>query len=388
VQGDEAGKVPERLQALIYFIFEDYFKVPWVLRITAAAVVSFLIVMLLGPGMIRFLIRRKFGDRPEFDHADLNQLTRHKSNTPTMGGILVVIAILISVLVFADLGNGYIRMGLLALVWLGGLGAADDWIKLRHWAGKTSRDGLKMWEKILFQIGLAVLLSIFMYSYGRESTVGGVNPAHSFYLLFTAKPIPLALLAYVLITVFTMVSSSNAVNLTDGMDGLAAGCVVIVSGVLLLLSWLVGVGGVWRDIFHMPLVGGAAEVTILCGAMLGASLGFLWYNAHPAQVFMGDTGSLALGGLIGYVAVVTRQELVLLIAGGVFAMEAASVILQVGYFKLTKRGSGMQGKRLFRCAPLHHHFHLGGWAETKVVVRFWILGLIFAAIALATLKLK
>ena len=358
------------------------------LRIAGAAVLSFLIVLFWGPRVIRYLMRKKIGDSPEFDHADLNELTRHKSMTPTMGGILIVVAIFAAVVVFADVGNMYIRMGLMALIWLGGLGAADDWIKLRHAAGKGSRDGLKSWEKILFQIGLAVILSIYMYRYGgRESDFGEVNPAHRFYFPFKAESIYLPLLAYVVITALTMVGSSNAVNLTDGMDGLASGCVMIVSFVLLLLSWIVGVR-MWSQFFSLPLVYDSQEMAVICAAMIGSCLGFLWYNAHPAQIFMGDTGSLPLGGLLGYVAVVTRQEILLLIAGGVLVMEAGSVMLQVGYYKLTKPAGGMEGKRIFRCAPLHHHFHLGGWSETKVVIRFWVLGLVFAALALATLKLR
>ncbi len=362
------------------------------LRVAGAGIVSFLVVLLAAPRMIRFLLRRKLGDRPEFDHADLNQLTKHKSNTPTMGGILIVMALFASVVLFADLGNMYMRMALLALVWLGGLGAADDWIKLRYAAGTGTRDGLKMWEKSLFQIGLAVILSIFIYTYGKESHIideAGryVNPAHTFYLPFKAEPIALGLSAYVLITVVTMVGACNAVNLTDGMDGLAAGCAMTVALVFLILAEITGVAD-WARFFRMPLVAGAAEMTVLCGAILGACIGFLWYNSHPAQVFMGDAGSQPLGGLLGYIAVVTRQELLLLIAGGVFVMEALSVILQVGYFKLTRPAKGLPGKRLFRCAPVHHHFHLGGWAESKVVIRFWVLGLIFAALALATLKLR
>ncbi len=378
---------------MIYFLFKSYFAYQGlILRIAATAMVSFAIVMLLAPRMIRFLVMRKVGDRPEFDHVDLNQLTRHKSNTPTMGGMLIVIAIFISVLLFANLGNLYISMGLVALVWLGVLGAVDDWIKLRYSAGTGTRDGLKMWEKILFQIGLAVLLSIYIHKYGAQSHIVDkagrfYNPAHSFYFPFKSDPISLSLLAYVIITALTMVGSCNAVNLTDGMDGLAAGTLVILTGVLLILAWLVGVR-VWALRFDMPLVAGAAEMTVFCGAMLGALVGFLWYNAHPAQVFMGDTGSLPLGGLIGYIAVVTRQEMLLLIAGGVLVMEAASVLLQVSYFKLTKPSGTMGGKRLFLCAPLHHHFHLRGWSESKVVVRFWMLGLLFAALALATLKLR
>ena len=353
-----------------------------ILRITGAGVLSFLLVVFWAPGVIRFLIRRRLGDQVQFDHADLNRLTRHKSNTPTMGGILIVTAIFISVIIFANLGNMYIRMALFALVWLGVLGGVDDWIKLRHSAGRGSRDGLKAWEKILFQIGLAVLLSIYMWSYGR-----GSNQAHSFYFPFNATPIVLSLVAYVIIAVLTMVGTSNAVNLSDGMDGLASGCVCIVMMVLLVFSWLAGVQS-WAGVFNLPFISAAAEMTVLCSAMFGATLGFLWYNAPPAQVFMGDTGSLPLGGLIGYIAVVIRHELLLLIIGGVFVMEAVSVLMQVGYFKLTRPGPGLPGKRIFRCAPLHHHYHLGGWAETKVVIRFWVLGIIFAAIAFATLKLR
>jgi len=355
-----------------------------ILRMTGAAVFSFMLVMLLGPRMIRFLIRSRLGDLPEFDHADLNELSRHKSNTPTMGGVLIAIAIFLSVIIFADLGNMYIRMALFALVWLSVLGGVDDWIKLRHSAGKGTRDGLKAWEKILFQIGLAVLIGIYMRSYGRAST-----PAQHFYFPFSSGSISLVNLplVYVIIVVMTMVGTSNAVNLTDGMDGLASGCVCIVTMVLLVLAWIAGVQE-WSGVFHLPMVRHAAEMTVLCASMFGATLGFLWYNAPPAQVFMGDTGSLPLGGLIGYIAVVIRQELLLVIVGGVFVIEALSVLMQVGYFKLTRPGPGLPGKRFFRCAPLHHHFHLGGWAETKVTMRFWILGVIFAALALATLKLR
>jgi len=181
--------------------------------------------------------------------------------------------------------------------------------------------------------------------------------------------------------VLVMVGSSNGVNLTDGMDGLASGCVVIVTGLLLVLSWVAG-NSDWANQLHLPFVPEAAELAVLCAAVVGACIGFLWYNCLPAQVFMGDTGSLPLGGLIGYIAVVTRNELILFIAGGVFVAEAASVLLQVGYFKATGGG------RLFQCAPIHHHFHLKGWAESKIVVRFWLVSILLAAVALATLKLR
>lgn len=364
---------------LIYWFYQGL-----ILRITGAAALSFAIVLLLGPRVIRSLIKMRVGDRPEFNHADLNELTRHKSNTPTMGGILIVVAIFLSVLVFADLGNMYIRLAFFVLIWLGGLGAVDDWIKLRHSAGKGQRDGLKSWEKMAFQVALCVLVTVYMWSYGRDSV-----PAKNFYFPFTTLSLSLASLpvVYMIITTLTMVSTSNAVNLSDGMDGLAAGCVSIVTVVYLILAWIAGVEE-WAGFFRVPMIPKAAEMTILCSAMLGASLGFLWYNASPAQVFMGDTGSLPLGGLLGFIALVIRQELLLIIAGGVFVMEAGSVLLQVGYFKLTRPGPGLPGKKLFRCAPVHHHFHLGGWAETKVVARFWLLGVIFAAIAMASLKLR
>jgi len=274
----------------------------------------------------------------------------------------------------------YVRLALLALLWLGLLGGVDDWLKLRKAAGGTGRDGLRSWEKLLFQIGLAVLLGVGTWKYGSYSP-----PARHLYIPFLPQPLGLSQWTYVALTVLVMVGSSNAVNLTDGMDGLAAGCMTIVCGVFLLLSWVVGVAE-WATFFHLPIVAGSAEMTVVCAAMLGACLGFLWYNAHPAQVFMGDTGSLPLGGLIGYIAMVTRQEFVLLLAGGVFVIEAVSVLLQVSYYKATKPADGGQGKRLFRCAPLHHHLHLAGWAESRVVIRFWILGVLFAALGLATLK--
>ncbi|MBN1942278.1 MAG: phospho-N-acetylmuramoyl-pentapeptide-transferase [Phycisphaerae bacterium] len=373
---------------MIYWLFENYFANAGLgLRIGGAGALSFVLVILLGPRLIRFLIRKKIGDRPEFDHADLNEITRHKSATPTMGGSLIVIAIFVSLLLFGNLRNMYINSGLLALVWLGVLGGVDDWLKLRRNLTGGGRDGLKSWEKFVFQVGLAVLLSVYVYRYGSASYLGpGFNPAHRFFFPVTNASVHLPILAYTLIMILVTTGSSNAVNLTDGMDGLAAGNLILVTAFFLIVSWIVGVVR-WAALFNLQFVPFSAEMTVLCSAMLGALLGFLWYNAPPAAVFMGDTGSLPLGGLIGYIAVVTRQELLLLLVGGVFVMEVLSVVLQVGYFKLTK-GDGMEGRRLFRCAPIHHHFHLGGWPETKVVIRFWILGVILAVLALGTLKLR
>ncbi|NLF32610.1 MAG: phospho-N-acetylmuramoyl-pentapeptide-transferase [Planctomycetes bacterium] len=356
-----------------------------VLRMAGAATVSFLLVLLLAPRFIRFLVRKKVGDRPEFDHAALNEMTRYKSDTPTMGGALIAGAIFVATVLFADMGSFYVRMAMFCLLWLALLGGVDDWIKLHARPG-DSRDGLKMAEKMLFQIALAVLLACFIYSHGRDSTYldyagRSINAVRHFYLPFRAEPIPLIGGAFVVTTVLTMVGSSNAVNLTDGMDGLATGCMMVVAVVFLMLAWIAG-NGSYANYLHLPFVPQAAELSIVCAAIIGACAGFLWYNCSPAQVFMGDTGSLPLGGLIGYIAVVTRQEPLLLIAGGVFVMEAFSVISQVLYYKSTG------GKRIFRCAPIHHHFHLSGWPETKVVARFWVLAIVFAALALATLKLR
>lgn len=364
-----------------------------ILRMACSAVLAFLVVVLFSPRLVRFLLRKKLGDRPEFYHAGLNALTRHKSATPTMGGILIVLAICLSTFLFADIGSMYIRMALMVTLGLGILGGVDDLLKIRaanissRSGGKSrpTRDGLRMSEKILFQIALAVLLAIFIYAHGatsgyRDSQGRLINAAHSFYIPFVSDPIALRPWIYVSIAVIVMVGSSNAVNLADGMDGLAAGCMVFVTVVFLVISWVVG-NYTWSEFLHLPFVPQSAELTVVCAAMIGSCVGFLWYNSLPAQLFMGDTGSLPLGGLIGYITVVTRHELTLLIAGGVFVMEAVSVLTQVLHYRAT-------GRRLWLCAPIHHHFHLLGWAESKVVVRFWLLSALCAAVALATLKLR
>jgi phospho-N-acetylmuramoyl-pentapeptide-transferase len=357
-------------------------------RATGAVLLAFVVVVLLAPKVIRFLIRYKIGDRPEFDHKALNELTRDKQNTPTMGGILIVTAVAVCVLLLADLGNYYIRMGLFCMVWLAVLGGVDDWLKLTANRRTGTRDGLKMYEKLLFQIALAVLLGTFIYKNGqyaeRWAIAMGQEPVESFRILtvpFYKHGIALGTPAFLIVTILVTAGTSNAVNLTDGMDGLAAGCMSLCCLVFLAFAFISG-DAVRAGHLLFPYIPDTGELAVICGAMLGACLGFLWYNGFPAQVFMGDTGSLPLGGLIGYVAIATRQELMLLIVGGVFVIEALSVVLQVGYFKL----SG--GKRIFRVAPIHHHFHLGGWTETQTVMRFWLLSAIFAAIALATVKLR
>ena len=346
-------------------------------------------MLLFMPRVIRQLIKLKLGDRPEFDHASLNELTRDKSNVPTMGGVMIMSCVAVTMLLLADLSNFYIRMAFVCLFYLTALGGVDDWLKLTSKRKGVSRDGLKSWEKFLFQIALGVLLGSYIFSHGNSNfavlspLVGeGSLPAYNILNVpFYKEGVSLTPIAFMVVTVIVMTGSSNAVNLTDGMDGLASGCVALCVLVFAILTYIVGTEELAARLLfpHIPRGG---ELVVTCGAILGACLGFLWYNCHPAKVFMGDTGSLPLGGLIGYVAIVTRQELMLLIVGGVFVMEAVSVILQVGYFKWTR------GRRLFRCAPIHHHFHLGGWSESQTVVRFWLLAAMFAACGLATVKLR
>ncbi len=358
-------------------------------RGTCAILVSFMLVWFIGPKVIRQLALRKIGDNPEFDHSRLNECLRDKKSTPTMGGIIILAAIALCTLLLSDLRNYYVIMGLFCMTWLGVLGGVDDWLKLTVGRRNGSRDGLKMYEKLLFQLGLGVLLGIFVYRYGQENSAlaslqGATESLPSFRILIVPfyKPgILLGIPAFLILTVLVTTGTSNAVNLTDGMDGLAAGCMVLCSFVFMVLSALVGGDPAQAHRLLFPYIPDTAELAILCGAVMGACLGFLWYNCHPAQVFMGDTGSLPLGGLMGYVAIVTRQELMLFIVGGIFVIEAVSVMIQIFYFKST-------GKRFFRVAPIHHHFHLGGWTETQTVTRFWLLSVLFAGIALATIRVR
>jgi phospho-N-acetylmuramoyl-pentapeptide-transferase len=378
---------------VLYHLFDALYSYPAgpyaykdpLFRGTCALLLSFFLVWLLGPWFIRQLRRRSIGDLAEFDHAQLNVENVDKRNTPTMGGLLIIVVILFNVLLLADLKNYYIRMGLFCMIWLAPLGGVDDWLKLTVKRRTGTRDGLKMHEKLLFQIALGLLLGFFIYQHGEMNAVlvGGYR-IEAFRILnvpFYKAGWMLGKVAFFIITILVVTGTSNAVNLTDGMDGLASGCMVLCSLVFMILAFISGNQELANSLLfpHIPNTG---ELAVLCGAMMGACMGFLWHNCYPAKVFMGDTGSLPLGGLIGYVAICTRQELMLFIVGGVFVIEAVSVILQVGYFKL----SG--GKRIFRVAPIHHHFHLGGWTETQTVTRFWLLAMVFAGIALATVKVR
>ena len=376
----------------------------WVeFRAVAAVVLGFAVVVGVGPRVIRWLVAQKIGDKPEFYNQALNELTRHKSNVPTMGGILISGAVGVTTLALADLSNFYVRMALVCLLALTLIGMADDWLKLTAGQRKArDRQGLRTWEKFVFQVGVAVLLGFFTYRWGQVKFGDYTDYAE----MATAVNVPglrtwvreagggfvpdaglvtLGGLAFVVLTAVVITGFSNAVNLTDGMDGLASGVTVVVAFAMLVLCVIAGYRQgdfVLAQHLLVPYIPLSDELAVVAGAMVGACLGFLWFNCHPAQVFMGDTGSLPLGGLLGYIAVVIRQEFLLVLIGGVFVAEAASVALQVGYFKATK------GRRIFRCAPVHHHFHLGGWTEQQVVVRAWLLTVLLAALALATVKVR
>ena len=269
------------------------------------------------------------------------------------------------------------------LLWFGALGGVDDWLKLTAASRQRGRNGLLAWEKLIFQIAGAVLIASFLFLDFRD-----IEDGKLFWMPFYKNGLPLANWTFILIAIFYVSATSNAVNLADGMDGLAGGCLAMVSLVLVILCYVAGelmsrtTPVTWSSYLLLPHIPEAGELSIFYAAILGAVLGFLWFNCYPAQTFMGDTGSLPLGAAMGYGALVTRNEILLLIIGGVFVIELMSVVLQVGYFKYTG------GKRLFRCAPLHHHFHLAGWSEPQVVVRFWLMAAAFAALALATIKLR
>ena len=361
-----------------FYAYEDV-----LFRAILAALTSLIIAFRMGPPIIRWLMRMKIGDRPEFHHAALNDLMKDRANTPTMGGIIILSGILVSTLLWAKLNNPFIHKALFTILFFGWIGGLDDYWKLTGRARQHSRDGLLPWQKLIYQLGGSLLVVVFLYA-----NLKNIDDARMLWLPFYKYGIPLAPWVFVILSILYITATSNAVNLTDGMDGLAAGCLGIVSTVLVILCYIASESMgrtssmTWAGYLLLPQIPGSGELCIFYAAITGAILGFLWYNCHPAQVFMGDIGSLPLGAAMGYGAVVTRNEILLLLIGGVFTMELISVVLQVGYFKYTK------GKRLFRCAPIHHHFHLAGWSEPQVVVRFWLLSIAFAVLALATLKIR
>lgn len=373
---------------MLYYLLRWYFEDKnlayqnAMFRGAAAMLTAFVVAVVIGPAVIRTLRRLKIGDVPEFFNEDVNRLMAMKGQTPTMGGVIILAGIFVGTLLWAQLGNFYVDMGLFCLVWLGLLGMADDYLKLTSARRGGGRDGLKSWEKMVFQIGLGVVLAYYIFKHGQANWPAGESGYFNHLIVpFYKHGLTLPFWAFTVISVLVITGTSNAVNLTDGMDGLAGGCMALVGFVFMLIAFVAGTDQ-WARYLIVPMIPQSEELAVVCGALVGACIGFLWYNAHPATVFMGDTGSLAMGGFIGYVAIVTRQELMLFIVGGIFVLEAMSVILQVGYFKMTG------GRRLFRMSPIHHHFHLKGWPEPKVVVRFWLIAMICAVLAMISLKLR
>ncbi len=352
-------------------------------RTVFASLTALLIALLIGPFVIEKLREFQIG---QYIREEGPESHRKKSGTPTMGGVLIAIAILLPTVLWSDLANPFVWIAVLSTLAFGAIGFADDYIKVV----KRRNLGLRAAAKTLLQLAVSGAIAVALVVldqfrlFSTRLTVPFLKSWHPMMTWPWLGSIThlgwLAFLPFVAFVVLVLVGSSNAVNLTDGLDGLAIGCTIISAGALTVLTYVSGhvVFADYLELQRMPLVG---ELTVFCGAMVGASIGFLWYNAHPAEIFMGDVGSLALGGAIATVAVIIRQELLLPFIGGIFVLEALSVMLQVGSYKLRK-------KRIFKMAPLHHHFELLGWKESKVIVRFWIAALVFALFALTTLKLR
>lgn len=349
-------------------------------RSAGAAVTALLLSWWLGPKVIEWLKQLKFGqeykDKAE-EAGDIKTRLLSKKGTPTMGGILIVLVLHITTVLWAQ-WTTLILLTLLSVLVLTALGFYDDYAKITQ----QSSGGATAAVKLIVQFALAIFIGVYLWSVPATSKLVTeiMVPFYKYPVLTGAGIVGL------LVTVFAIVGSSNAVNLTDGLDGLAIGCTLIVTLVFLILTYVCGHAEISKYL-QVPHVVGAGELTVFCAALFGAGLGFLWFNCHPAQVFMGDTGSLALGGALGIVAVLIHQPFVLVLAGGVFVMEAGSVILQRGWFRYTRRKTGT-GQRIFLMAPIHHHFEKKGWYESQVVMRFYILCLLFAVVALSTLKIR
>ena len=350
-------------------------------RTAFASLTALLLMLVLGPLVIRRLKEFQIG---QFVREEV-PAHQAKAGTPTMGGLLILLAIVVPTLLWTNLANPFLWLVLFSLVAYGAIGFADDYLKT---VGRRSL-GLRARTKFSLQVLTALAIAAVLLSLRGE--LYSTDILFPFFKKLRPDLVinslidgwylyPLAVLPFLVFIVLVLVGASNAVNLTDGLDGLAIGCVAIAAGALTALTYVSGHVrfAEYLDLSRMPQVG---ELAVFCGAMTGASLGFLWYNAHPAEVFMGDVGSLALGGAIGTVAVIIKQEILLFFIGGVFVIEALSVILQVASFKL-------RGRRIFRMAPLHHHFELIGWTESKIIIRFWIVALVFALFSLSTLKLR
>lgn len=337
-------------------------------RIALATFVSFITALLLGPHAIRWL-KQRFRERIDSASQKLNEMHAGKRDTPTMGGIFIVMAIIVAAVVCGNLMNRYLLQALVVVIGFGTIGGIDDWIKV-----SSKKRGLTARQKFSWQWAIALVVAALLYFVQVEKPWG-------LDLVFPVGKLSLFLGVYFIIwAAFVMVASSNGVNLTDGLDGLACGCLILAGFAFAVLTYMCG-HRIMADYLSIAHMTGAGELGVVFGALVGATLGFLWFNCHPAQVFMGDVGSLPTGALLGYGALVTRQEVLLLIVGGIFVIETLSVILQVGCYKLT-------GKRILACSPLHNHFVLKGEPETRIVVRFWIGAALLAMIGLASLKIR
>jgi phospho-N-acetylmuramoyl-pentapeptide-transferase len=365
-------------------------------RAVMAALTGLLIGLVAGPFVIRRLISLKLG-QPIREYAMQTHLS--KSGTPTMGGVLILLSIGIATLLWADLSNRFVWIVLLVTLGFGAIGWADDWRKVVH----KDPEGMRSREKYFWQSVIGLIAAVYLvFSISESSNLRVVGlfiswvqsgfdvdlPPKAGLLVPFVKEItyPLGVFGFVILTYLVIVGSSNAVNLTDGLDGLAIMPVVMVGSALGVFAYVTG-SSVYSKYLLFPHIPGSGELLIFCSALAGAGLAFLWFNTHPAQVFMGDVGALALGAALGTIAVIVRQEIVLAIMGGIFVVEALSVMLQVMYFKYTKRRFGT-GRRILKMAPLHHHFEKSGWKETQVVVRFWIITMLLCLVGLSTLKLR
>ena len=337
-------------------------------RTAMAALTALLVSLLLGPWMIRRLQHFQIGQEIREEGPQSHQV---KKGTPTMGGLLIITAVVLPTILWADPGNTYVWLAVIATLAFGGIGFIDDYLKV----AKKHNLGLTAKAKFSLQILVSAGIGVALYRLAQQGDFN-TSLVFPFFKNFT----PDLGMFYPVLVVLVITGAANAVNLTDGLDGLAIGSLLIAWTTFTVLVYAAGHALV-ADYLGIFSVKGVAELTVFCGAVLGASLGFLWFNSHPAEVFMGDVGSMAMGGALGTVAVMIKQELLLVLVGGLFVLEAMSVILQVGSFKL-------RGRRIFKMAPIHHHFELSGWSESKVVIRFWIMAIIFALLSLATLKLR
>jgi phospho-N-acetylmuramoyl-pentapeptide-transferase len=361
-------------QLKTYFIGFNLFHYPE-FRAAMAAVTAFSIAILFGRWFIRYQRHRKALERTEKgDSVRLTEMHLSKRDTPTMGGVILLLALIVSTVLWARPDERFTWILIAFAAALGAVGFVDDWIKLTD----PKRKGISARTKFAFQILIGTAVGVYLYLYPLIPNDPQTS-ASLFFPFFKTLSIPLGIL-FILAVVLVTTGSSNAVNLTDGLDGLAIGCVVMVGVTFAVIGFPVGYKELsdYLLIMHVP---GAVETSIFASALVGAGLGFLWFNCHPAQIFMGDTGALPMGGVLGLLAVITKQEVLLFLIGGVFVAEALSVILQVASFKL-------RGKRIFLIAPLHHHYQFKGWAETKVTVRFWIISAILSLFSLATLKIR